>query len=279
MKSEEIVLLDREFHTACAGFADAQVLDSITSTNQYLFERPVSQNVRPQAVWALEQTQGRGRRGRSWVGDPANSLMLSVLFVRPPACADGNAPPPLTGLPIAVGIGLVRALGQWVTGLRIKWPNDLQRDGSKCAGILIESRQRILTPDSRPARVEQVVIGVGLNLYLDEVAQRRIGQPACGLFDSKPVVPRATMAARIARELTIVWEQFLQSGLDDVLPEWPAYDALADQPVVVLDGERVLYEGTACGIAATGALRLQTGEKRIIEIHAGEVSVRRRTLL
>lgn len=278
MTTDEIVQLDSQFRMACSEFADAVVLASVGSSNQYLFDRPVSQNIRPQAVWALEQTQGRGRRGRTWVGDPANSLMLSVLFGRQLQTAQGATAPPLSGLPIAVGVGVVRALEQWVPGLRIKWPNDLQRDGKKCAGILIESRQRILHPAPTPIRVDQVVIGIGLNLYLDEHAQQRIGQPACGLFDSTPDVARATMAARIARELTLVWERFQRSGLDDVLSEWPAFDALADQPVVVLDGERVLYEGIACGIAASGALRLRKSDERVVEIHAGEVSVRRRPL-
>jgi BirA family transcriptional regulator, biotin operon repressor / biotin---[acetyl-CoA-carboxylase] ligase len=96
---------------------------------------------------AEEQTEGRGRLGRSWHARPGTSVLVSVLLepevaserlpeltlVAGEACADG-----ITAL-----TGLVTA---------IKPPNDVLVDGRKVAGILAEAR------DGR------VVLGIGINV-------------------------------------------------------------------------------------------------------------------
>ena len=92
----------------------------------------------PGKLWVttLEQTAGRGRRGRVWRSGKGNHH-ASLLLVDP-------APPEVAAtLSFAAGVALHRAL----TGLagesagrrlRLKWPNDLLCDGQKVAGLLVE---------------------------------------------------------------------------------------------------------------------------------------------
>ena len=102
-------------------------------------------------VTAGEQSEGRGRQGRTWtraagqgaalLGDPAAARRA------PPAAAPGRPARRLRG-----GRGASRP----ASTCAIKWPNDVWVDGRKLAGILIEAR-----PQDGWA-----VIGVGLNLTI-----------------------------------------------------------------------------------------------------------------
>ena len=100
---------------------------------------------------ADEQTEGRGRLGRSWVAGPGTSLLLSLLLEPPVAAAR------LPELTLVAGEACAEAIAT-VTGLEptIKHPNDVLVGGRKVAGILAEAR------DGR------VVLGLGVNVNADE---------------------------------------------------------------------------------------------------------------
>ncbi len=100
-------------------------------------------------VTAAEQTEGRGRQGRTWTAPPGKALLYSAVL-RPL----GERPL----LPLAVALAVCEA----AEGLQpeiecgVKWPNDIQVDGRKLAGVLIEARPQD----------DWAVIGVGLNLSI-----------------------------------------------------------------------------------------------------------------
>lgn len=101
---------------------------------------------------ADQQTEGKGRLGRSWESPPGSSLSVSVLL-RPVDVPAGQWP----WLPLLVGVAVVAAVRD-AAGLeaRLKWPNDVLLDDAKLAGILVE---RIDTPDGPAA-----VAGIGMNI-------------------------------------------------------------------------------------------------------------------
>ncbi|MDF1596263.1 MAG: biotin--[acetyl-CoA-carboxylase] ligase [Acidimicrobiia bacterium] len=100
----------------------------------------------PVLVVARRQTAGRGRGGSSWETAPralAASLALAVLW-----------PPETWGrLPLVAGLSALQCLP---AGLVLKWPNDVMRDGTKVAGILVEGS------------TEVAVVGMGINLWWSE---------------------------------------------------------------------------------------------------------------
>ena len=95
---------------------------------------------------AEEQSEGRGRLGRSWRAPRGTSVLVSVLL-RPPV-----APPRLPELSLVAGGAVAGAIGE-TTGLEpaIKFPNDVLVGGRKVAGILAEAG------DGR------VALGIGVN--------------------------------------------------------------------------------------------------------------------
>jgi BirA family biotin operon repressor/biotin-[acetyl-CoA-carboxylase] ligase len=132
-------------------------LDTVGSTNDELSRRATAD---PSAwpdgavVVTLDQTAGRGRRGRVWVAPPGRTLAVSVL------CAPGRDGLDPGWLPLVAGLALVETLRAVVPApaeVALKWPNDVLVDGRKVSGILGE----LVSPG-------RYVIGTGLNLTLEE---------------------------------------------------------------------------------------------------------------
>ena len=130
---------------------DVDVLDTCASTNAELLARAETGAASGTVLVANEQTAGRGRRGRSWIASPGDSLTFSLLW----RFAPGTAP---AGLSLAVGLAVARALQKVGAGdTALKWPNDILRNRRKLGGILVE-----LLPGAPHA----AVIGIGINLHL-----------------------------------------------------------------------------------------------------------------
>ena len=96
---------------------------------------------------AEEQTEGRGRLGRSWQAPAGTSVLVSVLLL--PRVEAARLPE----LSLVAGGAVAEAIAE-VTGVEpvIEFPNDVLVDGRKVAGILAESSEG------------RVVLGVGVNV-------------------------------------------------------------------------------------------------------------------
>lgn len=127
------------------------VHQELASTTTLLAERAAAGEPEGLAVLALRQTAGRGRAGRSWAS-PLGNLSLSVLL-RPATPAREAAQ-----WSLLAGVALHEAASALAPGLTLKWPNDLLREGAKCAGILAETA---LAPDGT---LDWLALGFGVNL-------------------------------------------------------------------------------------------------------------------
>lgn len=229
---------------------------SIGSTNDRARELLDLPDGEGRAVVSEEQTQGRGRRGRTWLSPGGRNLMLSAA-VRPSlAAADAWQ----LGMSAALA---ARTACSAAAPVRLKWPNDLvAADGAKLGGLLVET-----TIDG--PRVAAAVIGIGINVNW----------------------PRAEMPVEIAEGSTSLAElagrridraELLASLLDELDDELVALEA-GSSPLeryrescatlgmtieVLTGGARV--DGRAIGIDAGGALVLET-RNGPIALSSGEV--------
>jgi BirA family biotin operon repressor/biotin-[acetyl-CoA-carboxylase] ligase len=124
--------------------------DVVGSTNSEALARARAGDPGPVWITARAQTQGRGRRGRTWTSPPGN--LYATLLLRDPAPA--SAAPQLSFVAaLAVHDAVLAAAGQHPISLVLKWPNDLLCNKAKLAGVLIEGEGRPLA----------VAIGIGVN--------------------------------------------------------------------------------------------------------------------
>jgi BirA family biotin operon repressor/biotin-[acetyl-CoA-carboxylase] ligase len=208
------------------------------------------------------QEAGRGRRGRRWLASARGSLAFSLLWRFAP-----GAPPPM-GLSLAVGIAVAGALeAMGAAGLRLKWPNDVQFEGRKLAGILVE-----LLPGS-DAQGLAAIIGIGMNLRLPPgFAAGEDFAPAELAELLQPLPDRSTLLAQLLLALDGTLERYAATGFALLRDEFNARDAFRERPVRVL-GDPETLSGVCRGVAADGALLLETasGLRRIL---SGDVSLR-----
>lgn len=237
---------------------------TIESTNTRLLESLPPAAGATAVVLAEHQTGGRGRRGRGWIAPPGGAICLSLNWQY------ADMPADLAALSLVVGVCAVGALREiGVDELGLKWPNDLVTRNGKLGGILIEMRAEAGGP-------VHVVIGIGLNVLLDDAARAAVQATGNTADDIRahrsPVPDRNRIVAALLARLVPALEGFPRQGLAPWLADWHSCDALFDREVRV-ENAGVVSRGIARGVDTHGALLVESpaGVQRFI---SGEVTVR-----
>ena len=208
-------------------------------------------------VWADQQTNGRGRRGRIWLSPPGNLYLSLVLR---PECAPARAAQ--LGFVAALGLGdALRPLVGPSLRLSYKWPNDLLANGRKLAGILLEAET------SARDSVDFVVIGIGVNLV---AAPGDVEFPATSLAaEGIAGVTPPVLLAEFLRHFADWTRRWREEGFAPVRAGWlAAASGLGEGLSVRLD--RATLVGRFRDLDNDGALVLEAAEG-IRRIAAGDV--------
>jgi BirA family biotin operon repressor/biotin-[acetyl-CoA-carboxylase] ligase len=162
-------------------------------------------------------------------------------------------------------VAVAETLAEAGVDARIKWPNDVQVQGKKIAGILTE-----LSADAD--QVHFVVLGVGVNLNVrQEELPKELAEIATSLWDARGErVPRALFAAALWTRLEEWLDLHAEQGFAPVRERWKALSSTLGQEVLVRSERREL-RGIAEDIDPSGALMLRTPEGTLERILAGDV--------
>lgn len=201
---------------------------------------------------AEEQTQGRGRRGRQWFAPAGRTLLFSVLL-RPRLNVQALAP-----LTLTAGLAVREALSV-LCGIEptIKWPNDIEWQQRKLAGILVQAE--LSAP--RPA----VVVGVGLNVRQFEVPAALDATPT-SIEQCAPTCPgREALLVELLACLDAWFQRYVAQGFSALQPELARRDGLQGCAVEVGS-----LRGIARGIDSNGHLRVETASG-VVAVRAGTV--------
>jgi BirA family biotin operon repressor/biotin-[acetyl-CoA-carboxylase] ligase len=196
-------------------------------------------------VTAGAQSAGRGRQGRTWLAEPGDALLMSMVV---------RGVEPI--LPLAAALAVAETVDA-VAGVeaQIKWPNDVWIDGRKVSGILLEGR-----PQEGWA-----VLGIGLNVrtraFPPELSEIATSLALAGAESS----PDDVLAVLIER-----LDRWVGAPAAEIMRAWNARDALR--------GKRIRWgggQGTAAGVDATGALMVDLDDGGTATLDAGEVHLLR----
>jgi BirA family biotin operon repressor/biotin-[acetyl-CoA-carboxylase] ligase len=116
------------------------------------------------------------------------------------------------------------------------------------------------------------VLGVGINVHMPVSALTTgIDQPWTDLHSRLPDCSRNMLASLLLDELVGGLGLFAAHGFAPFGDAWERLDALRGQVIEVFTANGAIH-GTATGIDASGALKLDTG-REILTLHSGEVSL------
>ena len=259
---QAIELLDKNLVLQAIGEQRAwftlEVLNEVGSTNTYLMQNKHAAHAT--CVAAHVQTNGKGRRGRTWVSALGASLTFSLLWRFQCGAAA------LSGLSLAVGVALIRALNSLgVNDAQLKWPNDVLIDGKKLAGILIELQGDLEGPSA-------AVIGVGFNLNLPKNMLESIDQPAFDLVSVKKI-DQNILLGTLLKHLADVLSGFETHGFIGLRDEWSSYHAYENKSVRMLLPNGTAVQGVVKSVADDGILLVETA-LGLQRFSAGEISLR-----
>ena len=209
------------------------IFDTITSTNSWL--STYSKQLGDMAI-AKEQTKGKGRLGNSWES-PIGGFYFSVLSRSHKL------------LPLIMGLSVILSLKEFVSGVKLKWPNDIIFSNKKMGGILCENLGNIS------------VSGVGLNLnnntsYSDSISlYRRPTRFPTSLFLSF---------------FLGYFDSLFESSSKYIADKFASFDILIDQ-IVYWDGNK----GKAESINEDGSLLVRSSNE-LLNLYSGEVHLERK---
>jgi BirA family biotin operon repressor/biotin-[acetyl-CoA-carboxylase] ligase len=228
------------------------IYNRTSSTNDIAAEYAKNKENDGLAIFAEEQTAGRGRAGTEWHSGRADSILCSIVLTECKCNAE------LLSLTCAVAVA--EAIGKTAQfEAKIKWPNDIILNGKKVAGILLKSKQN---NDSC-----SYIIGVGINCHQKKDSFPPELQPTATSIDieSQTICDRISLAKRLITSMDY-WLEATQETGKKVTDRWRKLSIQLGQRVtLVFNGRK--FTGNCTGIDPENGLviQLDTGGIRMFD--------------
>ncbi|QAY66132.1 biotin--[acetyl-CoA-carboxylase] ligase [Paenibacillus protaetiae] len=225
------------------------LLDEVDSTQE--IARALAEEDAPEGtlVIAEQQVKGRGRMGREWVSPSGKGIWMSMVL-RPQVPI--HFAPQLT---LVTAVALCRSLTR-VTGLQIgiKWPNDLQINGKKISGILLESA-------AEDERLRYVIAGIGIsaNLETGDYPEEMLAKATSLRIQSGTVYDRTAIIADFMEEWEQLYWLYQREGFEKIAALWEALSVSLHRPAVLITPQGVV-EGVPVGLHSSGAIIVEQSD-------------------
>jgi BirA family biotin operon repressor/biotin-[acetyl-CoA-carboxylase] ligase len=234
---------------------------SVPSTNARAKELADAGEPEGTVVLADEQTEGRGRSGRTWYSPPRLGIWASIVL-RPSVEAKR-----LAGLGIVAAVGIADALGRDLGfDPGVKWPNDILAGGRKLGGVLVEAGQ--VAGES----IESAIVGIGINVNIGP--------------DAFPEELRATatslsiVAGRLIDRLRVLgialaafegtYERYVKEGTWAARERWRELSTTLGR-VIEIEDQGQAVSGQVIDLSPEGALVLKGADGAPVEVWHGDV--------
>ncbi len=235
---------------------DLHFFESVSSTNQTLWEMLNLGANSGTVVIATSQTAGRGQWGRQWIS-PVGGLYLSlaISFDQKIEATDSYQ------LTFASAWGIASQLRQHKVNVGIKWPNDLVLNSRKLGGILTETKVN-------KGQITQAIIGVGIN-WANPVPETGINLESWqASHNSRRISSLEMLTSTVLLGIESGMQCLFQEGVSILLSRY--LDLLTNM------GDKVYVNnlsGTVVGVTPQGNLRVNLESYGIKELITPEIYI------
>ncbi len=189
------------------------------------------------------QKGGYGQYGRRWES-PSGGLWFTEVF----ETKNKKALSLFLSLPV---IRVLESLG--ITGVRVKWPNDIYLNGKKVAGILTKVSK------------ETVFAGIGINVE-NKIPNNLIG--IATTLKGRIGIGKTELLDRILKVQEEMFSGYASSGFGPFVHEYNRHLIFLNKFVSV--SERRIITGIALGVNGEGNLIIKKGSE-IVKVRNGTV--------
>lgn len=240
-----------------------QFRECVTSTNTVVRDMAENGEAEGLLLVSAEQTQGRGRLGRSFESRKGTGVYFSLLL-RPTL-----SPQDSLLITTCAAVAVAKAINE-ISGKEpyIKWVNDIYLDDRKVCGILTQAAF-----DSEGGSLAYAVLGIGINICFDDNSiPEEIKDIACGVFEPDNIPPDAA-SRLVGRVIDIFMSEY------DTLTEKKFLDYYKKHSY--LDGKEIFVIKYDCEKSAVAlginddlslSVRYENGETE--NLFTGEVSTK-----
>jgi BirA family biotin operon repressor/biotin-[acetyl-CoA-carboxylase] ligase len=228
-------------------------LESVDSTNNYAMAR-IHEGMASDGLVCLARYQwaGKGQRGKSWLSEAGQNLIMSLVIEPAPLNLSQQF---LFSAAVALGmLDLFHSVD--IPNCWIKWPNDVYLNDRKAAGILIES---VIQGKTWPF----AVIGVGMNLNQESFPAEIPNAVSLKQITGKnyePVEIARELVPRIRNRIAV-----LKKDPDFILSDFNQNLYNRNKPVALKKGKELII-ATILKVDAKGFLHTDTGVYDLGEI-------------
>jgi BirA family biotin operon repressor/biotin-[acetyl-CoA-carboxylase] ligase len=238
------------------------LLPTVHSTNQYLKESDTDSTDNGFVIIADEQTNGRGRRSRTFISPKREGVYFSILLKLDKVQQD------IRLLTICAAVAVSKAIEK-SCGIRaeIKWVNDIYCNGKKVCGILTEA---ILSGELQ--ELSTVIIGIGINtgnvpLELGDIATSI--QEATGIRG----IRNQLVAEALNQFETVYLDYTERDKVQDIIGYYKSRLFIIGKQILVSDNTNN-YIATVLGIDDMGALIVKDDYGDVQNITTGEIKLK-----
>lgn len=237
-------------------------LQSVDSTNKYAMglihgnHLPDGQHEAQHgmALFAHEQSAGKGQRGKKWTSEAGQNIALSIVLNPYPLSI-----PEQFRLSVFAAVSVCEFFSKYAGDeTRIKWPNDLYWRDRKAGGILIENvigSRELGARGQESGEWKWTVIGIGININ-----QTSFPAELPNPVSLKQITGKNFQPIELAKELCVVLEKnyplLADKKIEPLFNEYQNHLYKKDEIVKLKKGSRV-FEATIKGVSEKGQLVTQ----------------------
>lgn len=238
---------------------------TLESTNKTAKQKALEGAAGGTVILAEEQTQGRGRLGRSFYSPASSGLYMSII-IRP----DFDMRKSLL-VTTAASVAICRAIKN-VCGIeaQIKWVNDIYIEGRKVCGILTEAMTNFET-----GQIDSIIVGIGINCSTENFPVE-IRETAGSISGN---ISRNKLAAEIINNFQDILDHFNEGMFPEYMDEYRKRSMVLRKDVYVYKNAAAdltsdFQKATAIDISDEGGLIVIYDNGTKDTLTSGEISLR-----
>lgn len=238
-----------------------EVFKIVDSTNTYAKLKAHKGNKEEIVIVANQQSNGKGRRGKSFFSPAEAGLYMSILLYPNMKLSEVNI------ITIIAALALIEALED-KTSIKasIKWVNDIIYNRKKLCGILTEA-----SVEGESGFVEYVVVGIGVNIKKSEFPDE-LKNIAISLEEiTSKIFDRNELIAEILNRFEVYYKNL--NSKQSIIEAYKKNLGMLGEEIEVIQGKEKYY-AKALDVNEIGELIIQTKDGKISSINCGEISIR-----